>query len=154
MHRIILLGFFSFIFLLFSQDGTAQTYKYVDKDGVVHFTDTPTKSKFIPEEEIEPTPAEKMATLNFLSEKFIAEASSSHTVGRTACYMCASEVIQAVKARGLSPRKEFLEIMENLDKDKKGTVEGLLKEITRAAIIQGVSLPNGGSCLTATYHSK
>jgi len=154
MGSIILVVFSLFIVLAFSPDGTPQTYKYVDKDGVVHFTDTPTKRKFTPEEELEPTPAEKTSMLNFLSEEFIAEASNSHTVGGTACYMCASEVIQAVKASGLPPKKEFLEIMENLGKDKKRTVGGLLNEITRAALIQGVSLPNGGSCLTATYHSQ
>jgi len=46
MPKIILVLSAFFIILAFNHDGSAQVYKYVDKDGVVHFTDNPTDSKF------------------------------------------------------------------------------------------------------------
>jgi hypothetical protein len=57
-----------FIVLFFNPEGSAQVYKYVDKDGVVHFTDNPTDSKYQeakqfgwddPREATEKTPAIK-----------------------------------------------------------------------------------------------
>jgi hypothetical protein len=38
--------FFSFDVSLFPTQGSAQVYKYVDKDGEVHFTDTPTDPRY------------------------------------------------------------------------------------------------------------
>ena len=46
MLKIILVLSALFIVLSFNQEGSAQVYKYVDKDGVVHFTDNPTDSKY------------------------------------------------------------------------------------------------------------
>ena len=42
MSKLAALLFFLLMLVLFSPEGTAQVYKYVDKDGTVHFTDTPT----------------------------------------------------------------------------------------------------------------
>ncbi len=46
MLKIILILSALFIVLSPDQEGFAQVYKYVDKDGVVHFTDNPTDSKY------------------------------------------------------------------------------------------------------------
>ncbi len=46
MPKIILVLSALFILLSLDQEGSAQVYKYVDKDGVVHFTDNPTDSKY------------------------------------------------------------------------------------------------------------
>jgi len=42
MNRLVALLFFLLMFALFSPESSAQIYKYVDKDGAVHFTDAPT----------------------------------------------------------------------------------------------------------------
>jgi hypothetical protein len=42
MSKLIAPLFFLLILALFSPEGSAQIYKYVDKDGTVHFTNTPT----------------------------------------------------------------------------------------------------------------
>ncbi len=46
MPKIIWVLFALFIILSFHREGPAQVYKYVDKNGVVHFTDNPTDSKY------------------------------------------------------------------------------------------------------------
>jgi hypothetical protein len=46
MRTIILFAFALFLVFSFTQETSAQIYKYVDKDGVVHFTDTPTDPKY------------------------------------------------------------------------------------------------------------
>lgn len=46
MDRIILIVFALFLVFSSTQETSAQIYKYVDKDGVVHFTDTPTDPKY------------------------------------------------------------------------------------------------------------
>ena len=42
MSKLIAPLFFLLAFVLFSPESSAQIYKYVDKDGTVHFTNTPT----------------------------------------------------------------------------------------------------------------
>jgi hypothetical protein len=46
MGRLVILPFFLLMATLFPAQGSAQVYKYVDKDGVVHFTDTPTDPRY------------------------------------------------------------------------------------------------------------
>ena len=46
MGKLVILPFFLLMATLFPAQGSAQVYKYVDKDGVVHFTDTPTDPKY------------------------------------------------------------------------------------------------------------
>lgn len=46
--RVVALLFFLLMFALFSPESSAQIYKYVDKNGTVHFTDTPTGPEYIP----------------------------------------------------------------------------------------------------------
>ena len=46
MRKIILVLSVLVIVQAFNQIGSAQVYKYVDKDGVVHFTDSPADSKY------------------------------------------------------------------------------------------------------------
>ncbi len=46
MSKIILVLSALFVVLAFNQDGSAQVYKYIDKDGVVHFTDNPPDIKY------------------------------------------------------------------------------------------------------------
>ena len=46
MGRLVILPFFLLMVALFPAQGSAQVYKYVDKDGVVHFTDTPTDPRY------------------------------------------------------------------------------------------------------------
>lgn len=47
MRKKIAMIIIVLIFLALNSEGSAQVYKYVDKDGVVHFTDTPTDSRYI-----------------------------------------------------------------------------------------------------------
>ena len=42
MNKLTVLLFFLLMLLLFSPESSAQIYKYVDKEGTIHFTDTPT----------------------------------------------------------------------------------------------------------------
>jgi len=42
MSSLVALLFFLLMFALFCPESSAQIYKYVDKDGAVHFTNTPT----------------------------------------------------------------------------------------------------------------
>jgi hypothetical protein len=42
MNRLVASLFFLLMFALLSPESSAQIYKYVDKDGAVHFTNTPT----------------------------------------------------------------------------------------------------------------
>ncbi len=46
MNKIIMLLLVPLIVLGLNCEGSAQVYKYVDKDGGVHFTDNPTDSKY------------------------------------------------------------------------------------------------------------
>ncbi len=46
MGKLVILPFFLLMVALFPAQGSAQVYKYVDKDGVVHFTDSPTDPKY------------------------------------------------------------------------------------------------------------
>jgi len=46
MGKLIILLLFLLMVALFPGQGSAQVYKYVDKDGVVHFTDTPTDPRY------------------------------------------------------------------------------------------------------------
>ncbi len=46
MTRLIILILFLLMATLFPAQGSAQVYKYVDEDGVVHFTDKPTDPKY------------------------------------------------------------------------------------------------------------
>ncbi len=46
MSKIILVLSAFFLVLFFNQEGSGQVYKYIDKDGGVHFTDNPTDSKY------------------------------------------------------------------------------------------------------------
>lgn len=46
ISRLVALFFLLLIFALFSPESSAQIYKYVDKDGAVHFTDTPTDPRY------------------------------------------------------------------------------------------------------------
>ncbi len=46
MSKIILVFSGFFIILSLYREAPAQVYKYVDKNGVVHFTDNPTDSKY------------------------------------------------------------------------------------------------------------
>lgn len=59
MRSIILVVFSLFIALAFNSDGSAQMYKYIDKNGVMHFTDTPTDSKYRAISEPEPEMSER-----------------------------------------------------------------------------------------------
>jgi hypothetical protein len=47
MSRLAVLSLFLML-ALFPLEGSAQTYKYVDKDGVVHFTNTPSDPAYKP----------------------------------------------------------------------------------------------------------
>lgn len=51
MRKIFLAIFCFFICFAFSIESPAQIYKYVDKNGVIHFTDTPTDPKYISKSE-------------------------------------------------------------------------------------------------------
>lgn len=42
MSSLVAFLFFLLMFALFCPESSAQIYKYVDKDGAVHFTNTPT----------------------------------------------------------------------------------------------------------------
>ena len=42
MSKLVALLFFLLMLALLSPESSAQIYKYVDKDGTIHFTDTPT----------------------------------------------------------------------------------------------------------------
>ena len=42
MNKLTALLFFLLLLILFSPESSAQIYKYVDRDGTVHFTNTPT----------------------------------------------------------------------------------------------------------------
>jgi len=46
MISLVALLFFLLMFALFSPESSAQIYKYVDKDGTVHFTNTPTDPEY------------------------------------------------------------------------------------------------------------
>lgn len=46
MRRIILVVFALFLTFSFTQETSAQLYRYTDKDGVMHFTDTPTDPEY------------------------------------------------------------------------------------------------------------
>ena len=46
MVSLVALLFFLLMFALFSPESSAQIYKYVDKDGTVHFTNTPTDPEY------------------------------------------------------------------------------------------------------------
>ena len=59
MRRIILALFSLLIVLALSQGGRAQIYGYIDKNGVMHFPDTPTDSKYRAISEPEPEMSER-----------------------------------------------------------------------------------------------
>ena len=59
MGRIILALFSLLIVLALSQDGRAQIYEYIDKNGVMHFTDNPTDSNYRAISEPEPEMSER-----------------------------------------------------------------------------------------------
>ena len=52
--RLITPLFFLLILALFSPESSAQIYKYVDKDGTFHFTNTPTETRYKSYMEAEP----------------------------------------------------------------------------------------------------
>ena len=153
---LVLALFAAFVFVV--AETNAQVYKWVDKDGVMHFTDTPTEGKYISPDS-PPLPNQNhsndgRADLDSLYSFLMDEsATGKHTVGGSACYLCAAQIVQMVYASGIPVRKEFFDIMYGL-KDRRRTVGGLLNQITRAGLIQGISLPSSGPCLTATFHSK
>jgi len=59
LGRIILALFSLLIVLALSQDGRAQIYEYIDKNGVMHFTDNPTDSNYRAISEPEPEMSER-----------------------------------------------------------------------------------------------
>jgi len=54
MSKLVALLFFLFMLVLLSPESSAQIYKYVDKDGTIHFTDTPTDPGYKSHMEVEP----------------------------------------------------------------------------------------------------
>jgi len=68
MRRILLGGLALFAVLAFGEDGPAQVYRHTDKDGVVHFTETPTDPNFKAESQVDDMlPPAPLINLDFSS---------------------------------------------------------------------------------------
>ncbi len=123
------LSFFT-ILLLFSPEGSAQIYKYVDKEGVIRFTDTPNDPAFKPQNDPQwtkkvPSPADPRShEASVAEDKTTAQQKAISELQR-------QDKIRLATASDVASWKGEEEEKERLLSERKhGTVFVVLREIT------------------------